>query len=145
MDKTRAELTTANCRVVVLDVSQAATEQDASLLETWPDALIVAHKADRPVAWGKELPHNTLCVSSLAATGIETLERAIVDLLVPAMPDTEAILAVTERQVACLEQACQFFRRGECGAARDQLARLLHGDTDDDGVVESISDVSLPR
>ncbi|MEO1995413.1 MAG: GTPase [Planctomycetaceae bacterium] len=143
MDKTRAELATASCRVVVLDVSRAPTEQDVSLFETWPDALIVAHKADRPVVWGKELPHNALSVSSLDATGIDTLERAIVDLLVPETPNTEAILAVTERQVACLEQARQFFERGEYGAARDELARLLHGDAGDEGAADSVSDASL--
>lgn len=127
MARTQQELTTADCRVLVLDTSLPPSPEDVDLLNTWPSAVIVAHKADRPPAWGRELPSAALRVSSLKESGIADLERVIVERLVPETPEREAVLAVTDRQASCLEQARQSAHDGAWDAARDALLQLRYG------------------
>ena len=137
MQKTHQALAMAGCRVVVLDASREPTAQDLDLLAAWPDALVVAHKADLPGAWGEDLPPAALSVSSLKATGIDNLERAIVAHLVPEVPDMHAVLTVTDRQVTCLERALQYWESGQGAPAIKALLQLLHGDAVGDEPADS--------
>lgn len=121
----RRRFAAADCRLLVIDVSQCPLVEDRAALDDWPDAILVAHKADLPDAWGAELPDRALRVSSLCATGLEDLMEAIASALVPQPPVAGIPLAVTARQQALVERAMQALASGDAAACRATLDELL--------------------
>jgi len=88
----------ADARLLLIDVSQPPHDDDRRLLAEWPDAIVVAHKADLPDVWGESLPPNAIRVSSLQRTGLTELSAAIVFRFVPALPGAETPIPLTTRQ-----------------------------------------------
>ena len=112
----------ADLRLILLDVSQPLTADDAQILAEWPDALVVAHKIDLPNTWSDELPESAISVSSTTGEGVETLQREIVKRLVPVVPNWETSIPITQRQVEILRQA-----RGSRGVEeRQALIQCLY-------------------
>ena len=101
----RAHLQAADCRVIVLDRSQPPGEDDRKLLADWPDAIVAANKSDLPDRWQAELPDDTFAVSALKREGIDELAAAITTALVPHVPETDAAVPFTRRQIQLLESA----------------------------------------
>lgn len=95
IDRARQHTRAADLVVVVLDTSQPPTDDDRTILADEPAALIVAHKADLPNVWGASLPNAALPVSSLTGEGLETLQRAIINRLIPSQPPCDLPLPVT--------------------------------------------------
>lgn len=100
-------LASADCRVLLLDRSQPPTSEDLSLLGTWPEALVVAHKTDLPIAWAETqtTPLNAISVSSRTGAGVEQLIQEIVKRVVPRVPGEDVAIPFTERQCLLLQRA----------------------------------------
>ncbi|TXT30544.1 MAG: tRNA modification GTPase TrmE [Planctomycetota bacterium] len=88
----------ANARLLLIDISEPPHDDDQRLLGEWPDAIVVAHKADLPDAWGESLPANAFRVSSLQRTGLIELSSAIVRHVVPELPSADMTIPLTELQ-----------------------------------------------
>jgi tRNA modification GTPase len=115
----------ADCRVLVVDTSQATQPEDLDLMAAWPTALVVAHKADLPDVWREQIPPEALRVSSKAGTGLEDLMAEIAKRLVPCVPDSGTPIPVTPRQIDLLQKARQSWLAGNVAASRSALDELL--------------------
>ncbi len=98
--RAREAFANADSRLLLFDVSQPPHADDWQLLSEWPDAIVVAHKADLPDVWDDALPTKAIRVSSLQITGLKELSSAIVTRLVPMLPPDEAVIPLTDRQQA---------------------------------------------
>ena len=96
--RARAAFANADARLLLIDISQPPHADDWQLLAEWPDAIVVAHKADLSDIWGDVLPTNAIRVSSLQRTGLQELSAAIVTQLVPTLPPEVALIPLTVRQ-----------------------------------------------
>ena len=108
--RARAAFASADARLLLIDISEPPQDDDRRLLAEWPDALIIAHKADLPDAWGASLPKDAIRVSSLQRTGLRELSSAIVSRLIPELPTDQTVTPLTERHVRELRDLV-------CGAA----------------------------
>jgi tRNA modification GTPase len=101
--RAREAFAKADARLLLIDVSQPPHDDDRRLLAEWPDAIVVAHKDDLPDVWRESLPTNALRVSSLQRAGLKELSSAIVTQLIPATPQAQTAIPLTERQVRLLK------------------------------------------
>jgi tRNA modification GTPase len=124
IQRARAQLAQADCRVLLIDTSEPPTDFDRDLLSAWPDALVVAHKADLPDVWGDAVPECALRVSSVTREGVNDLIAAIVRRLVPDVPPPGTPVPVSERQVQLLRSASEALDRGVADACRATLQSL---------------------
>ncbi len=97
--RAREAFASADARLLLIDISEAPHDDDRRLLAEWPDAIVVAHKADLPDAWGESLPRDAIHVSSLQRTGLRELSAAIVARLIPVLPTDQTVIPLTERHV----------------------------------------------
>lgn len=120
-------LTTAECRVLLLDRSQPLTGEDFSLLSAWPEAVVVAHKADLADAWreAQSKPFNAVLVSSRTGAGIEQLIREIVQRVVPRVPEEDVAIPFTERQCRLLQRTNEGCVAADRTLVRESLEELL--------------------
>ncbi|MFM9960303.1 MAG: GTPase [Planctomycetaceae bacterium] len=95
--RAREAFAMADARLLLIDISEPPQPDDQRLLSEWPDALIVAHKADLPDTWGESLPRNAIRVSSLQRSGLRELIEAIISQLIPELPTAETVIPLTER------------------------------------------------
>lgn len=96
--KARDAFDSADARLLLIDISEPPHADDLRFLAEWPDAIVVAHKADLADAWGESVPTNAIRVSSLQRSGLNELSAAIVARLVPKLPTEETIIPLNERQ-----------------------------------------------
>ena len=97
--RAREAFASADARLLLIDISEPPQDDDRRLLAEWPDALVVAHKADLPDAWGESLPRDAIRVSSLQRTGLRELSSAIVSRLIPELPANQTVIPLTEQHV----------------------------------------------
>lgn len=97
--RAREAFASADARLLLIDISEPPQDDDRRLLAQWPDALIVAHKADLPDAWGESLPRDAIRVSSLQRTGLQELSLAIVSRLIPELPTNQTVIPLTEQHI----------------------------------------------
>ena len=97
--RAREAFASADARLLLIDISEPPQEDDRRLLAEWPDALVVAHKADLPDTWGESLPRDAIRVSSLQRSGLVELSSAIVSRLIPELPTDQTVIPLTERHV----------------------------------------------
>lgn len=128
--KARARLESADCRVLLIDLGELPASDDFDLLGAWPDAIVVAHKADRPDVWQDAVPESALRVSSLTGAGVNRLAEEIVRRLVPVVPPPGTAIPVTQRQVDILRQAHDAADRSDEVALKSCLFRLFTGPSD---------------
>lgn len=102
INRAQARLREADLRVLVLDASLPLQAQDRELLNDWPDAVVVAHKADLPRASDAALPCESIAVSSLTGQGLRELICALGSRLVPVAPPPLTPIPVHQRQVSFL-------------------------------------------
>lgn len=107
--RAREAFASADARLLLIDISEPPHDDDQRLLAEWPDAIVVANKADLPDAWGESLPHDAILVSSLQRTGLRELSSAIVARLIPSLPTDQAVIPLTERHVRELLQRTDRF------------------------------------
>jgi len=103
IDLARAKLAAADLQVVLIDVGEPPQSGGLDLCIEWPDAIIVAHKADLPDQWGSKLPTQAIRVSSWKGIGLDALMAEVVRRLVPTVPPRGTAVPVSPRQVAWLK------------------------------------------
>jgi tRNA modification GTPase len=128
IERARTHFAKADCRVLVLDVSQPPAPEDRELLAAWPDAIRVAHKSDLPDAWGTTLPDDFIHVSSLTPSGLDDLAACIVERLVPVAPVIGEAIPFSARQFDCLERAGLAVASRQSDMAVRWLTEFLHGE-----------------
>ncbi len=97
--RAREAFASADARLLLIDISEPPQDDDWRLLAEWPDAIVVAHKADLPDAWGKSMPRDAIRVSPLQRTGLRELSSAIVSRLIPVLPTDQTVIPLTEQHV----------------------------------------------
>jgi tRNA modification GTPase len=121
----RTEISSADSLILLIDLSQPPTADDRSLIEEYPQAILVGHKADLPDAWGSELPVAALLVSSKTQQGLEELTEQFVRQLIPEIPERETPIPVTKRQIDYLTVAFEALNRNDEGVYRAALLECL--------------------
>ena len=122
--RARTQVAKADCRLLLLDVSEPPREEDRALLAEWPHALIVAHKCDLTDAWGAKLPLSALRVSSLTGEGLQVLAERIVARLIPEVPQPGTAIPISQRQKTLLENAAAALENNNipaCTAVLEQI------------------------
>jgi tRNA modification GTPase len=120
-------LRNADLRVLVLDRSRPLSQQDDGLIRQWPDAILVANKADLPDRAGKRLPTRAHEVSAKTGEGVEDLAVALGRALVPDPPPAGAAVPFRADQVDRLRQARELIAHGNAADTRASLEELLNG------------------
>ncbi len=124
IERARDALAEADLQVVLIDISSPAGEDDRTLLASFPQAIVVAHKCDLPALNG-HIARGWHPVSSKTGEGVEALIRAISARLVPEIPAAGTAMPVCERQVSLLHLAGRAAQRGDAPGCRRILGEIL--------------------
>ena len=125
IDKAHEQLASAQAKVVLLDVSRPPHADDVNLVRRFPEAILVAHKADLENVWGADLPQNALPVSSETRDGLHALIARIVRRIVPEEPTPRTPIPVSERQIALLREAALAMKEGRGQQWRSSIEQVL--------------------
>jgi tRNA modification GTPase len=125
ISRAKKRLASADCRVLLTDLSGPPSETDRLLRQEFPNAIFVAHKSDLPQDEGQELPQGEVRVSSLTGEGVERLVEEIIARLIPRVPDSTQAIPFTDRQTRLLEIARQAAQEGNNNAATTALGEIL--------------------
>ncbi len=120
----RAHQGAADLVLVVLDRSEPWADDDWSILQTHPGALVAANKSDLPGAW-HEADLGALPVSAERGDGIGTLVDALAARLVPEVPPPGSGVPFRSIQVRRLRAIRDRLAAGDCDRARRSLGRWL--------------------
>ena len=123
--RAKNRLASADCQVLLFDVSQPPVETDRQLREEFPDAIFVAHKSDLPEHRSCAFPDHSLRVSSLTGEGVEQLLKTTVDRLIPEVPEPGQPIPFTDRQVDLLTKAREAAVAGDKGAITAISSEIL--------------------
>ena len=121
----REQIALADCRLIVVDTSQPPTPEDFELRSAWPNAIVVAHKADLANVWGDRTPAGARPVSSLTGNGVEALADVIAEYLVPRVPEPGTPIPVTRRQVELLQRAKAALVTDDSAGCRAAMHEIL--------------------
>ncbi|HVA49350.1 MAG TPA: GTPase [Pirellulales bacterium] len=114
-----AGLSAADLRVLVFDAGQPWTDDDAALVERWPDGLLVHSKCD--VASPSADRPGGIKTSAVTGIGIAKLVQALGDALVPEPPPAGAGVPFTPAQERRIEAAFEALTAGDRARAADLL------------------------
>lgn len=95
--RARQQLTDADAVLVLINQHTPPSDEDFALFAQHPQAIVIAHKCDLTNAWSEHLPAHAIRVSSITGAGLDSLQQAIVQKLIPGEPPADALLPVTER------------------------------------------------
>lgn len=95
----------ADLRILIFDLGSPWSDEDQSLLERWPEALVVHNKCDLPSADG-DRPAG-LAISALTGVGIPALLDGISERLVPDPPPPGAAVPFTPEQVETVRRLAE--------------------------------------
>jgi tRNA modification GTPase len=101
MERARERLAEADLVVLVFARSAPWSEVDQTLLNEWPNALLVDNKCDLPLATGKR--PGGVTASALHGQGIAELLAAISRRLVPDPPPPGVAVPFTDKQIEAVE------------------------------------------
>jgi tRNA modification GTPase len=127
----REHLATADLVLLVLDASNPLTAEDRALLADWPAALVVLNKCDLCglsegfSVGGLGSPHTR--VSAQTGQGLDALQRALVQRLVPHDPPRGQAVPFQGEQVAALQAAVRALAAAEPERAIAELRRQFGG------------------
>ena len=113
IEHTRREIEAADLVVLVVDGSCPVDESTSRSIEAMGTGLVVANKCDLGDETGGMLPDGTLSVSALTGEGIDSLAAAIVERLVPRIPEPGTAVPVSTRLVECLKRAARAVDDGD--------------------------------
>jgi len=125
IERARSQLDSADCRLILIDVSRSPHHEDLQLLADWPEAIHVAHKSDLPDVWGARIPATAVPVSSVTGEGVETLTATLIARLVRRVPAAGTPIPVSERQTTLLRAALDAVRRVDRSAWKETLRDCL--------------------
>ena len=132
IERARQTLETADLVVVLIDISQPASDADRAILAEHRPAIVVAHKCDLPTyegsdRWQRGETATWLRASAKTGAGVEALVAAISRQLVPRVPPPDSLIPLTERHVALLETALAAAERDDSARLVQSLGDLLAG------------------
>ncbi|MFC6169449.1 tRNA uridine-5-carboxymethylaminomethyl(34) synthesis GTPase MnmE [Loigolactobacillus jiayinensis] len=116
VERSRQAITQADLVLLILDNSEALTDEDRALLTATnaKKRLVILNKTDLPVELDEaELqqsvaPENIIAISALTATGVDQLEQRIADLFWGGIDNSQSTTLVSNaRQIGLLNQAKQ--------------------------------------
>ncbi|MFD1318649.1 tRNA uridine-5-carboxymethylaminomethyl(34) synthesis GTPase MnmE [Loigolactobacillus zhaoyuanensis] len=116
VERSRQAITQADLVLLILDNSEALTDEDRALLTATQakKRLIILNKTDLPVKLDEvELqqtvaPEDIIAISALTATGVDQLEQRIADLFWGGIDNSQSTTLVSNaRQIGLLNQAKQ--------------------------------------
>jgi tRNA modification GTPase len=117
---------TADCLLLMFDLSQPWTNEQQQLVDQWPQAIIVHNKCDLAKADHRAKDEETSVVTStITGEGIDLLTRKIVQHLVPIDPAPRTAVPFTVAQVERLQAATAALKAVDAPAARRHLLALL--------------------
>lgn len=102
IERARERLSQADLAILVFDRSAMWSVEDQTLVDQWPDAMLVHNKCDLPSA-SDDRPAG-LATSSLQGRGIAEMLDAIARRLVPDPPPPGAAVPFTAEQVEAVKQ-----------------------------------------
>jgi tRNA modification GTPase len=97
----RQRLDQSDLAILVFDRSQPWSAEDQTLLDQWPDALLVQNKCDLPP--GSDARPEGVLASALRGDGVDGLLEAIARRLVPDPPPAGAAVPFTGEQIETLK------------------------------------------
>jgi tRNA modification GTPase len=121
----RERLEHADARLVLVDLSQSPTDDDANLIAQWPDAIIIGHKCDLADQWHDRLPTHALRVSSVTGQGLDEVQRRLMDQLIPRVPPPGTPIPITQRQTSLLLRARNELIGDNANAVQQTLEQFL--------------------
>ena len=121
----RQELQRADCRLILLDVSQPIAEEERQLIDSFEKRLVVAHKCDLLKSRANELPPDCIFVSSTERIGLKELMSRIVAEILPELPNTKIPLPISNAVVELLESVKSSVTALDLAEAVRQLDRSL--------------------
>jgi tRNA modification GTPase len=130
IERARGALADADLAIVLIDISQPASDDDRALLAALPAAIVVAHKCDLqhsegPKAWNADAANLWSSVSSRTGEGVAALLKAISTRLVAEIPAAATPLPVTDRQTTLLRRALEATERGDLDGCRQTVRAIL--------------------
>lgn len=125
IERAREQLASADCRLLLIDTSSPPDQGDFELLEAWPEAVVVAHKADLADVWQAQVPKQAIRVSSKTGAGLSDLTTALVKTLVPEVPLYNQPLPISQRLVDLLYAAQHALERNDAEAVEAALLACL--------------------
>ncbi|WP_417745371.1 GTPase [Rosistilla oblonga] len=123
----RREVQSADAVLIVVDASVGWTPEHDEIAKLVPNPIRVWNKADlidleaMPDAAGK------IFTSTLSQTGIDDLIAAILQQLIPQPHAAGMAVPITDRQLACLQEAQAAIASSDATSAAVHLQRLLRG------------------
>jgi len=124
MARAQRQLKSADLVLLVADASQPWTAELDSLVQQWPEALLVHSHGDLVTGPLDDRPTG-LVTSIVTAAGLDRLMGAIVERLVPRPPPAGAAVPFTTAQLHQLERAATALARSDSAAAIAALEPLL--------------------
>lgn len=106
----RTLLQSADLAVILIDRSAPSDSDIETLLQAFPNALVVFNKCDQSAHadWtNREFDSTVLEVSCRDQTGLEELLTTITEKLVPALPAADTLIPVTATQLHLLQQSLE--------------------------------------
>lgn len=106
----RTLLRSADLAVILIDRSAPSDSDIETLLQAFPNALVVFNKCDQSAHadWtDREFDSTVLEVSCRDQTGLEELLTTITEKLVPALPAADTLISVTATQLHLLQQSLE--------------------------------------
>ncbi|MEX1229580.1 MAG: GTPase [Planctomycetaceae bacterium] len=125
IERAREKLSTADCRIILLDRSQPLQDFDRQLLAEFPEAIVVAHKIDLPPTWDENQFAGRIDISSKTGEGIDHLIASIVERLFPELPSEDQAIPLTDRQCDILNKAGNFLQQNITFNSYKKLSELL--------------------
>ncbi|HVW37252.1 MAG TPA: GTPase [Pirellulales bacterium] len=122
--RAQARLASADLRVLVFDGSCDWSPADRSLLESWPNAVVVHNKADLHAVDQSPRPSG-IFTSALTLSGIDELIQALVVRLAPAPPAPGSAVPFHESHFQAIALAAESLARGDRQAAAAALRSIL--------------------
>jgi tRNA modification GTPase len=113
----------ADLLLLVFDAAPPWNDEEQSLVDAYPDALVVINKCDQHRS--THLPQNAFATSALTGEGVAALIHAIGERLVPAPPQSGEAVPFTSPQVEAIAHALQSANSGELSRAAAALRQLL--------------------
>lgn len=123
MARTSRQLSTADCIVIVSDVTQPPTEETRLRIQH-PGAIVVRNKVDLLAAHPPAGPDQMLFVSALKQEGMDQILSRISQYLVPVPPKVGEPIVFTDRQYQLLHATRSAIQEGDYSEALHQLALL---------------------
>ena len=125
VERSRQQLQRADCRVILLDVSEPITDEERQLIDGLPQRLVVAHKCDLETWNADDLPPGCIHVSSTERTGLDELMSRIIGEVLPTLPSPHEPLPISPAVVEVLKSAKESTEALNLATAAQTLGTLL--------------------